>query len=185
MYHHQPIKRSKDGRGPTLGVRGSAVFGKREKNLWLLKREDFLCHLFFLLKELPLYSAVKRNGIDQKKKSLVTLLNTVVSVYLLSQFHERNIWYSLLSRQSPKHFFWKSFLLNQVLMHGAWHRNGVTLLSLPFIPFHSQHTTRAAWRRGTKGEPWEISHQGRGGYVSHFRCILSHSLFFGGNTEKR
>ena len=68
MYHHQPIKRSKDGRGPTLGVRGSAVSGKREKNLWLLKRKDFICHLFFLLKELPLYSAVKRNGIDQKKK---------------------------------------------------------------------------------------------------------------------
>ena len=36
-------------------------------------------------------------------------------------------------------------------MHGAWHRSGVTLLSLPFIPFHSHDPTRAAWRRGTKG----------------------------------
>lgn len=68
MYHHQPIKRSKDSRGPTLGVRGSAVSGKREKNLWLLKREDFICHFFFLLKELPLYSDAKPNGINQKKK---------------------------------------------------------------------------------------------------------------------
>ena len=30
-----------------------------------------------------------------------------------------------------------------MLIHCAWHRSGVTLLSLPFIPFHSQHTTRA------------------------------------------
>lgn len=50
-----------------------------------------------------------------EKKSLATLLNAVVSVYLLSQFRERNIWYSLLSRQSPKHFFFeKSFLLKPV-----------------------------------------------------------------------
>ena len=70
-------------------------------------------------------------------------------------------------------------------MHRAWHRSGVTLLSLPFIPFHSQDPTRGAWRRGTKGEPWEISHQGRGGYVSLFLCILSPSLFFGGKTQKR
>ena len=36
-------------------------------------------------------------------------------------------------------------------MNGAWHRSGVTLLSL-FIPFHSQDTTRAAWRRGSHGK---------------------------------
>ena len=94
-----------------------------------------------------------------EKKSLVTLLNAVVSVYLLSQFRERNIWYSLLSRQSPKHFFFeKSFLLKPV--QSSAHPRCVTsqwrdliVPSIYSIPFPRPNTRRleARHQRGTMG----------------------------------